>query len=69
MVFEVAVIRNGLVKEQVSLLLGTLADAVLFGRGAEGGLWADGIELRMKRRRRREEENLEEITFLCHLCC
>lgn len=34
------------------------------GNGEGGGLWADRIELRMKRHRRRVEENLEEITFL-----
>lgn len=73
-VFEVAVIRNGLVKEQVSLLLGMLLMQCSASTGRVEGLWADGIELRMKKTQKEGGgggggEPGGDHVFLCHFGC
>lgn len=69
---EMTVIRYGMVKEQVFLLAGMLlmqCSASMRGWGVgRGGMWVDMIKLK-RLKRREEEENLEEITFLCYNCC
>lgn len=67
-----AVICQGLVKEQVSLLLGDADDAVFRGKGRMescGRIDCVKDEETEEEEMTEEEENLGEVTVLCHFCC